>query len=91
MGSPDDALTLVPLSVGTGGIFVSCPSDGNMITAINHLNNIYAGQPALMRVNIKYTPPAPLMTGEDTFHQLVIHDSLDNVDLNIVPIYVKVP
>jgi len=91
MGSPDDALALVPLAVGTGGIFVSCPSDGNMVTAINHLNNIYTGQPTLMRVKVQYTPPAPLMTGDDTFHQLVIHDSLRNVDLNIIPIYIKVP
>ncbi len=91
MGSPDDALLLAPLAMGTGGFFSSCPSASYMVTTINHLNNIYEGQPVLMRITVKYTPTALLSSGDDTFHQLVIHDSLDDVDYNAIPVYVKVP
>lgn len=91
IGSAADALTLAPLAVSTGGLFASCPSDNYMITTINHLNNIYEGQPVLMRITVVYTPAAPLSPGEDTFHQLVIHDSLNDVDYNTIPVYIKVP
>lgn len=91
LGPSAEAIKLAPLSQQTGGLFVACPDDGNMVTAINHLNNMYTAEPVMMRITVKYTPPAPLASGQGTIHELIIHDSLDDRNLNPVPVYVKVP
>lgn len=91
LGSSSDALPMTPLSQLTGGMFVACPDDGNLVTTINHLNNMYSEEPVMMRITVKFTPPAPLVPGQDTFHEMIIHDSLDDRNLNTVPVYIKVP
>ncbi|MBL7849212.1 MAG: hypothetical protein JNL40_17220 [Cyclobacteriaceae bacterium] len=91
MGDRSEAQTLTPLSQATGGVFVTCTSDLNMVTAFNHLNNINSGKPYLFRVKVRFTPPSPLMSGQDTFHEMVIHDSISDTDYNPVSIYIRTP
>lgn len=91
LGDSTGAMTLVPLSMQTGGLFVACASDRNMITALNLLNTVYYGDPFIFRVTVRYTPALPLVAGQETYHRMIIYDSVNDINLNMIPVYIKVP
>lgn len=90
-GTIAEAQAIVPISLATGGMFVYSATDMNMVTAFNHMNRLYESDRSAYRVTVRFTPPSPLAPGQDTRHEMIIHDSADDETYNAIALSIRVP
>jgi len=91
LGSADPSV-MAKLSLSTGGFFIVCPSDLELMAALNLLNHTLTESGSVTNVTIRYEPESGnLSPGEETIHTMVVYYPANNYDFTPLVMYVKIP
>ncbi|HCW06124.1 MAG TPA: hypothetical protein DGG95_02020 [Cytophagales bacterium] len=87
LGSETDVNPMAKLAQATGGLFVYCPSIGELMASLENLYTVLQASVYVYRVRIKYST-TNISSGQEFFFQINTHSVLDT---NPLVAYVKIP